>query len=105
MKILAIEQDAPGRSAADFSPYLRAEAAAVYTLQQAGIIREIYFRADCHAAVIMLECASLDEAREALDSLPLVSSGLIRFEIIQLLPYPGFARLFGQPSEIYRHDG
>jgi len=33
-------------------------------------------------------------AEAALDSLPLVQAGLIRFELIPLSPYPGFARLF-----------
>ena len=28
-----------------------------------------------------------------LDSLPLVQAGLIRFEVIPLVPYPGFERL------------
>lgn len=105
MKILAIEQDAPGHSAVDFSPYLRAEAASVYALQQAGVIREMYFRSDRSSAVIILECASVDEARGVLERLPLVSAGLICFDIIQLVPYPGFARLFAEAPKVYRHDG
>ena len=43
----------------------------------------------------MLECESLDAAQQALATLPLVQNGLIRFELIPLRPYPGFARLFG----------
>jgi hypothetical protein len=44
--------------------------------------------------VLVLECASLEEAHQALASLPLVQEGLIAFEIIPLVPYPGFKRLF-----------
>ena len=29
-----------------------------------------------------------------LETLPLVQAGLIRFEVIPLVPYPGFGRLF-----------
>lgn len=34
------------------------------------------------------------EARTALASLPMVAAGLIRFEVVPLRAYPGFARLF-----------
>jgi len=66
----------------------------VWALYQEGLIRELYFRADRSEAVLVLECASLDEARAALGSLPLVQAGLIRFELVPLRPYPGFSRLF-----------
>jgi hypothetical protein len=95
MKILALEQELPGHRGDDFAPHLKAEAARVWALYQEGMIRECYFRADRSEAVLVLECADLDEARAALDSLPLVRAGLVRFELIPLRPYPGFARLFG----------
>ena len=94
MKILAMEQEVPGCSAADFKPHLNAEAARAWELHQAGIIRELYFRADRHEAVLVLECADADEAKRILDTLPLVKAGLITFDIIPLVPYPGFSRLF-----------
>jgi hypothetical protein len=94
MKILAMERDVPGAPAQDFRPLLKPEAAAVWQLYQGGVIRETYFRADRHAAVLVLECASAEAARQALDGLPLVRAGLIDFEIIPLIPYPGFERLF-----------
>ena len=61
---------------------------------QAGVFRELYFRQDRPEAVLILECADVEEAEGALNSLPLVKAGLITFEIIPLVPYPGFARLF-----------
>ena len=96
MKILALEQEAPGHTSDDFAPHLKAEAERVWTLHQEGVIRELYFRADRSEAVLVLECANLDGARAALDSLPLVQAGLIDFELIPLRPYPGFARLFAE---------
>jgi len=43
-----------------------------------------------------LECADVVEAESLLTTLPLVRAGLIAFEVIPLVPYPGFERLFGE---------
>jgi muconolactone delta-isomerase len=94
MKILALEKELPGATAEAFRPHLKAEAYRVWELQQSGALREIYFRADQHTAVLILECVDVEEARRTLSSLPLVIAGLIEFEIIPLAPYDGFARLF-----------
>jgi hypothetical protein len=96
MKILALEQELPGVAAADFQPHLQAEAARVWELYQAGVIRELYFRQDRSEAVLILECSGVDEANDLLNTLPLVQAGLIGFELIPLKPYPGFARLFSE---------
>ena len=82
MKILAMEVEAEGVKAEQFTPHLKAEARHVWELYQRGVLRESYFRADCLEAVLILECEDAKVARQTLDSLPLV-------------PYPGFARLFG----------
>jgi hypothetical protein len=94
MKILAMEVETEGVKPEQFAPHLQAEARQVWELYQNGLIRELYFRADRSEAVLILECKDVMEAREKLHSLPLVRAGLIRFEIIPLVPYPGFARLF-----------
>ena len=95
MKILAIEVESPDATAEQFGPHLRPEARRVWELYAAGVIREAYFDASRHVAVLMLECAHLDAAQSALNSLPLVQAGLIRFELYPLTAYTGFARLFG----------
>ena len=94
MKILALEREVSEIAAAAFKPHLRAEAARVWELQQAGTLREIYFRQDRTEAVLILECADAEEAQRILGTLPLVRAGLITFEVIPLAPYPGLARLF-----------
>ena len=97
MKILALECDIPGITDDRFTEeLLREEAARAWELHQAGVIRELYFRADRQAAVLVLECDSVDTARSALGTLPLVSAGLIRFDVIPLAAYPGFVRLFAR---------
>ena len=95
MRILAIERPVEGADAARFTPELRAdEARQAWRLYQAGVIRELYFHADEPMAVIVLECADVAEAGTALETLPMVSAGLIEFDVLPLRAYPGFARLF-----------
>ena len=94
MKILALERDWPGLTDIDFQPHLKAEARRAWELHQAGVIRELYFDAREHTAVLVLECTTLEDAQAALDTLPLVERGLITFELIPLQPYDGFGRLF-----------
>ena len=94
MKILAIEREQPGVKDDDFMPHLKEEARRVWELYQAGVFRELYFRQDQPSAVLILECADVDEAGDVLDSLPLVKEGLITFDLIPLKAYPGFFRLF-----------
>jgi hypothetical protein len=97
MKILAISIDLPGASEDAFTaPLLKEEARRVHELWQIGIIREINFSKEQGEAIIMLECTSLDEAKHALDSLPLVREKLIDFGLRILTPYTGFSRLFGE---------
>ena len=95
MRILAIERPVAGATEAQFTPELRAaEARQAWNLYQAGVIRELYFHADEAMAVLLLECADIATADAALESLPMVTAGLIEFEVIPLRAYPGFARLF-----------
>lgn len=96
MKIIAMEIESEGVKPEQFAPHLKSEAQRVWELYQNGTIRELYFRADRSDAVLILECRDITEAKEKLESLPLVQAGLISFEIIPLIPYPGFARLFGE---------
>jgi muconolactone delta-isomerase len=95
MKILAFEHELPGASSGAFQQYAQEEARKAWDLHQAGLIRELYFRADEPSAVLVLECESLEEASDLLVELPFVRQGLITFELIPLKAYPGFGRLFG----------
>ena len=97
MMILAIERDVPGVTEEEFKPHLKEEEAArVWEQYQAGLFRELYFRQDQPSAVLVLECTDIEEANAVLNSLPLVKEELIAFDIIPLIPYPGFSRLFAR---------
>ncbi len=94
MKILALERELPGASPESFQRFAEEEARRAWELHQAGLIRELYFRADETTAVLVLECNSTDEAKNILAELPYVREDLIVFDLIPLKAYPGFARLF-----------
>lgn len=94
MKLIALEKELPGATAEDFARLDKAEARRAWELQQAGVIRELHFRADRPEAVLILECADEAEAERHLATLPFVAARLIAFEVVPLRPYPGFARLF-----------
>lgn len=96
MKILALEKESPNTMPEQFTPHLKAEAARVWELYKSGELREIYFRGDRSEAVLILECVDVEEAESLLATLPLMKEGLIEFEVIPLVPYPGFERLFGE---------
>lgn len=93
MKFLAVEKEIRGVEEKDYQPFLKLEAMRVWKLYQSGVIREIYFTEN-QFAVIILECTSLSEAKEYIATLPLVKANLIAFDVVMLLPYPGFERLF-----------
>jgi muconolactone delta-isomerase len=94
MKVLALEKELSHPTPEAYQPFLLQEAARVWELQQAGVIREAYFQAGQYTAVLVVECEDASAAREALQTLPLVKAGLIDFEIIPLVAYSGFMRLF-----------
>jgi hypothetical protein len=94
MKILAIESAAGETTDEQFAPHLRQEALRVWDLYKSGVIRELYFHRDRHESVLIMECQDPPEASRVLNSLPLVANGLISFNVIPLVPYDGFERLF-----------
>lgn len=94
MKILAIEKELVTKTASTDKTLFEREARRAWELTQSGIFREMYFMCDQPLAVIILEADSVEAAKKALNSLPLVQEKIIDFDIIALAPYPGFARLF-----------
>lgn len=100
MKILAIEKEVPGIKEDDYKPFLKHEALEAWNLYQEGIIRELYFTQPDDSAVLVLECKDAGEAKQYLDTLPLVNEGLIKFDVFPLIPYSGFARLFTNVTKL-----
>jgi muconolactone delta-isomerase len=94
MKILALESEKDISKQESFQQFGKEEAMRVWELYQQGTIREIYFRTDRNAAVLVLESTDVEDAQQVLATLPFVREKLIAFDLIPLVAYPGFARLF-----------
>jgi hypothetical protein len=92
MKILAIEIEMDGVEWDSLEDLLKEEALHVYNLYQSGSIRELYFTEN-RIAILMLEAEDKNAAIKLLDTLPLVKSGKIKFEVVELRPYTGYERL------------
>ncbi|MCY1722838.1 hypothetical protein OU798_20995 [Prolixibacteraceae bacterium Z1-6] len=92
MKILAIEKELKAVDWENESQTLIEEAKSAYKMLLSGNLREIYFN-EKKNAVLVLECEDKLAANKLLSRLPLVSKGIIDFELMELRPYTGFARL------------
>jgi hypothetical protein len=97
VKILALAHPLIEVDPAELFPTVKAETRRAWELIQANILREVYFREGSRLTVLILECAGVDEAQTALDTLPLVKAGAITFELIPLVPFDSLAILFAQP--------
>lgn len=70
---------------------LAGEGQRVKELYAAGVVRQIWKRADIGGAAILWEAASEDEARKAVESLPLLKAGMLEIvAFVPLEPYAGF---------------
>lgn len=77
-------------SDAEFAALVEAEIAQARALYGDGFIRQIWHRGDVPGACILLEADSLDQAKERLQTLPLVRAGMLEVSIVPLVPYAGF---------------
>ena len=75
-----------------FTPELVAgEGARVKEMYAAGLVRQIWARADAGGAAILWETGNEAEARAAVESLPLFKAGMLEIvTLVPLKPYPGF---------------
>lgn len=92
MKILAIEKEIEGALWSNVNDLLRDEAQHVFELYLSGTLREIYFT-EKKSAVLVIEADDTNTVKMLLENFPLVKSGMIKFEIMELRPYTGFERL------------
>lgn len=92
MKILAIENEIEGVDWDNLEDVLKEEAQHVYNLYLSDALREIYFTENKNAVLVM-EAEDKHAAMKLLDTLPLVKSGKIKFEVMELRPYTGYGRI------------
>lgn len=83
MMFLAVSQNV-----GDPTPYLAAEDARMQELQQTGVVEQMLLKADWSGAVLLLRARDHAAAREAVGSLPLVTNGITRFELTEVISPP-----------------
>jgi hypothetical protein len=97
MKLLAIGRPRAGTDTSQIARRARDEMRALWQLYREGVVREMYSPGR-PGAVLVLETADRQQAENAVVGLPLAMSGVIDFEVIELLPFGAFEVLFaGQP--------
>ena len=94
VKYLAILNRIEGVAERDFGDYVKSEASKVWQLYQKEKILEIYFTEGDIKPVIILNATSLSEAKEILDSLPMIKNGLFTYDLLHLQAYNELAELF-----------
>src|SRR6266571_8965030 len=100
MKILVLPKPREGVSREELLSHAAAEIQAVWELYTQGICREFYTRVnEPGRVVLMFESASMEAAKEALDTLPFAQLHLVDFDLIPLTPFTGLSRLFQAASE------
>ena len=96
MQILVVAGLVEGIPEEQLVPMGKEEALRGWELYAAGRLRWVMSRTDTRGIVALFEAADLEEARKAVESMPMVKAGLIAAELIPLAPYVGFERLFAK---------
>ena len=91
---LVITHDKPNVNWKEQEQLLKQEAKVLWDLQKNGIIRNIWFTKNSREAILILESEDLIRTKEIIDSFPLVKDCLITYDIVELVAYDGYERLF-----------
>lgn len=94
MQYLALSYRLEGTTQESLTKLAREEAQVAWQLLTEGILRSVHLCPDRPGSVIVLECDSIDEARQALQRLPMVRDGLIAFEVSRMIAFTGWSALF-----------
>jgi hypothetical protein len=95
MKIIAYDHFKPGVHKESVKPaLLMEEMTHVWQLQKAGVIREIYGRADAPGAVIVFECGTVDDVKNYVAAFPLSKAGFLDWDFLPLIAPVPFEVLF-----------
>jgi len=93
MQHLVIFRVKPDATESKLAPLRKAEAAKVWQLTAAGVLRSIHFIPG-PGAVLQIEAKDEADARAYIDQLPMVQAGMVAVEVLPLQPFTGLAALF-----------
>jgi hypothetical protein len=96
-KILAIGNVTAKGTPDAIGKVLPFEVRATVRLHLAGHIEQWFFQNESYGVVFIMNCATVDEAHELLEKLPLGIAGMMDFELIPLGPLKPLAALVAEP--------
>ncbi|UZP68823.1 hypothetical protein N1030_07580 [Desulfovibrio mangrovi] len=99
MKILALDKVLESATPEGIKGNFMKEVNQMVKLYLADVVREIYFRQDRSGTVLVMEAATLEDARNMIDTLPLVKAKMIDFDLIPLGPFMPLALLLDDEQE------
>ena len=94
MKFLALIEVVPGAELKAIRAALVHELKGSWALYAAGTLREVYATETAGRVVFVLESFARPDAEAQLQGLPLISAGLLRYELIELRPFVNWSLLF-----------
>ncbi len=96
MKILAIDKILPTATEENIRGVVIKDALHTWVLYTKDVVREFYFRKDRPGVVLILECASVEEAKTLLKTFPMAKAGVVEFDVIPLGHFVPFGTLLDQ---------
>lgn len=96
-RFIALGVPRPDATPARLQPLLRAEIEAVWHAYRAGLIREIFERADRAGVVMICEAENAEVVEAMLAALPMAQAGLLDTQVIALKPFELWSALFADP--------
>ena len=89
-----ITHDKPNVNWKEKEQLLKQEAKVLWDWQNKGIIRNIWFTKNSREAILIIESEDSKRTKEIIDTFPLVKESLITYDIVELVAYDGYERLF-----------
>jgi muconolactone delta-isomerase len=90
MQFLSISQRRKGFAEEEYASLAEQESERARELYAAGLIRQIWHRADMPGACLLWEAEGEEQVREVWETFPFAGAGMTEVTLIPLKPYGGF---------------
>ena len=90
MQFLSISQRRKGFAEEEYASLAEQESERARELYAAGLIRQIWHRADMPGACLLWEAEDEEQVREVWKTFPFAGAGMTEMTLIPLKPYGGF---------------
>ena len=90
MQFLSISQRRKGFAEEEYASLAEQESERARELYTAGLIRQIWHRADMPGACLLWEAEGEEQVREVWKTFPFAGAGMTEFTLVPLKPYGGF---------------